>query len=415
MNLTTFLASAGACTAVLALTGSPAPAAGALLQADWVIPAGTSLPYDTSTGPATLRYGRVVIEAGASLVVRGTRPFALECSELVVEGELDLRGEDSIGVATLNTTNQPEVGAVGGAAGGQGGTGSAVTNASTPKGRPGAGSLGVGIGGEGGESSYSAQGSHARRAAGGGGGRLAADRPAHPVPSDPSNLGLVATAGKDGSPTGLGAVSQLAPAVGGAAGPAVFSDPDPSNDFWGRMRTPAGFVLGEAQRPSGGHGGGAGGDASNTDDYPAVFSPSGDEKGAGGGGGGGLAVIKARRIVVGAAGRIVADGGDGGGGENTIFFDRIGGGSGAGSGGWLVLQALEIDLSAAQEDALSALGGRGGVGANNVLDAIGAGGNGGPGVIQLHTPDGTASGVLLPAGRTVGDLTTPGAYVLLPL
>jgi len=165
----------------------------------------------------------------------------------------------------------------------------------------------------------------------------------------------------------------------------------------------------------GGRGGGAGGDASLGATFPgALFQPGGDEKGAGGGGGGGLLLVNARVIRVGPTGSVRADGGDGGGGENTFFFDRIGGGSGAGSGGWIILQALQFDLSAAGPDALRALGGRGGRGRNDVHDVQGAGGNGGPGVIQLHTPDGTPGALRLPAGLGLADLTAPDAVVLLP-
>ncbi|MEZ6015471.1 MAG: hypothetical protein R3F49_10180 [Planctomycetota bacterium] len=382
---------------------------------DWVIPAGTTVSYDTSATVRPLRFASVIIEADARLVVRGDNPLSIICAELVVDGVLDVSGDASSGVLTLNTTNQPEPGAAGGPGGGAGGTGSANTSAQTPMGLPGLTFEGLGSGGDGGESAFALGAANARRAAGGGGGRLAADVLLHPNPLDPSNLGLVATGGFSGNMQGLGALSQSQAAQGGAAGAAFFSDGDATNDFWGRRATLFGVQQGEAPRPTGGRGGGAGGDASRSGIYPSpTFLVGGDEKGAGGGGGGGLLLVNARRISIGAGGQILANGGDGGGGENTLFFDRIGGGSGAGSGGWIILQAVEFDLSRAGADALQALGGRGGRGAQNVYDVEGAGGNGGPGVIQLHTPTGTLSGTHLPSGASLDDLCAPDAYVLLP-
>ena len=385
---------------------------------DWIIPAGTVVQYQTDPFSSPLFFNRVVIEPGATLRVQGSWPLSLVCAELEVHGTLEASGDDSLGVLTLNTTNQPEVGALAGAGGGDGGTGSAATNASTALGGPGSPSLftGSGIGGFGGESSFGLGGTDVRRGAGGGGGRLAADDPQVNVPLDPQNLGYVATDGFDGGPLGTSAFTLQGPARGGTAGDSYFVDSDPTNDFWGLQVLPSGAsVRGEARRPTGGRGGGAGGDASSTAVFPSPFVPTGDEKGAGGGGGGGLVLIKARRIVIGSEGRIRADGGDGGGGENTFFFDRVGGGSGGGSGGWIALDALEFDLSLASEDAITALGGRGGVGRQDRHDVVGAGGNGGPGVVQLHTVDGSASSIALPVGRSVEDLTAPNAYLLLPI
>lgn len=382
---------------------------------DWIIPAGTTVVHDTTATNRPLFFSSVVIESNARLVVIGANPFSLVCAELRIEGELDLSGRSSDGVVTLNTTNQPEEGAPGGPGGGAGGTGSAEQHASTPMGLPGLAFMAMGLGGLGGETGYALGPIDRRRGAGGGGGRLAADQPQHPSPLDPANHGFVATPGFSGNPLGLGAVSQSLPAAGGAAGAPFFVDGDATNDFWGRRATPSGVQSGEVGRPTGGRGGGAGGDASATATFPAPFTPSGDEKGAGGGGGGGLGLVHARRITLGAGGRILANGGDGGHGEHNLFFNAVGGGSGAGSGGWLVLQALDFDLTLAGVDALSALGGRGGAGRNMAPDVEGAGGNGGPGVIQLHTPDGTAAAIRLPAGRSLDDLTAPHAHVLLPI
>ncbi|MEM9381498.1 MAG: hypothetical protein AAGB93_16205 [Planctomycetota bacterium] len=402
-------------TAAAALAAAPS----ALAQ-DLVVPSGETVVVDT-TRTNQLEVSRLVIERDGVLRIVGRRAFSVTAAEIVIDGTLDASGADSIGVATLNTTNQPELGAPGWAGGGSGGTGSVVTTQSTPIGLNGFGSFNTGNGpmlggGLGGETSFHPSSKDSRRGAGGGGGALAANQPVSADPLAPENLGLVATGGFDGGLGGTGAVSGVGPAAGGGAGTPIFFDADPSNDFWGERIVGSTLVVGEAGRPFPGRGGGAGGDASQTASFPIVpFSPFGDEKGAGGGGGGGLVLLHARRIAIGAQGHLIADGGSGGGGENVIFFDRVGGGSGGGSGGWVVLEALQIDLSAAGDDAISALGGRGGVGREDAHDVVGAGGNGGPGVIQLHTPSGSDDEILLPAGKTVGDLSAPDGIVLLPI
>lgn len=404
--------------ATLTLLGC-ALAQGTLAQ-DLIVSSGSTVIYDTDVlGRA--RYGRVEIQPGATLRVVGSAPFNVVATEVVIDGLLDASGAHALDVATLNTTNQPEAGAAGALGAGDGGTGSFLIDASTPRGGAGLGSNNlfegpVVGGGAGGEASFSTLGRDARRGAGGGGGALARSQPVAANPLDPANRGLVATAGFDGGGAGTGAIGQSGPASGGAAGLPVFIDGNGDNDFWGRRLAPAGIVVGEARRPVAGRGGGAGGDGVTSDVFPPVsFSPFGDEKGAGGGAGGGLVAILARRIVIGPSGALRADGGEGAGGENSLFFDRVGGGSGGGSGGWLVLDALQIDLRLASHDAITALGGRGGEGRNNLHDVVGAGGNGGPGVIQLHVPSGTSGEILLRPGVSLGELTAPRSHVLLPI
>jgi len=409
-----------------ALTLAPLATAVALapvsLAQDYVVPAGTTVVYDTDIAPS-VKYRLFEVQEGATLRVRGSRPFAITASRVVVDGLVDASGVDSIGVATLNTTTLPEIGADGTAGGGRGGTGSAMFTQSTALGGDGFGAFTLlsGVpagGGGGGESSFApaAAGAESRRAAGGGGGALALDQPFAPMPLDPANRGLVATGGFRGSLDATGAINMLVEAQGGRAGDALFVDMDPLNDFWGEKVTPAGNIVGEVQRPEPGRGGGGGGDAVPSAVFPNPnFSPVADEKGAGGGGGGGLVVFRARTFVIGPEGRIVADGGDGGGGENTFFFDRIGGGSGGGSGGWIVVDALLIDLRQARPDAFSALGGRGGVGANDQHDVEGAGGNGGPGVIQFSTQSGLEAEILRTPGVTVDDVCSPRPHVVLPV
>lgn len=278
-------------------------------------------------------------------------------------------------------------------------------------------------------------------------------------------IGLDAEAGFAGGPNGTGAVSRTRRAQGGAIGPAPFADRDDQNDFFGFMRVGNGLLRGELSTPWAGAGGGGGGDAVRSDSFPLTpFSSTGDEKGAGAGGGAGaLVVIAGKQIVVTESGTISADGGQGGGGENTSFFDRVGGGSGGGSGGHIVLQSpvfVQIDgIAPGAGDSyldgdgvhaprpISARGGEGGAGNQNrgganeggealwrcdaiPLDVfegtdmpprettcftslpdigdregpvVGAGGDGSPGLIQIHVPN-VATDLRL-RGLKDGDLT----------
>jgi len=130
------------------------------------------------------------------------------------------------------------------------------------------------------------------------------------------------------------------------------------------------LVKGELTKALGGAGGGAGGDATHSPD--GVYPPqelinNHQDKGAGGGGGAGaITILALGDIEVSNTGSITAIGGFGTGGENTAGTNRVGGGSGGGSGGHIILQtASRIDLSAASSSlkALNARGGQGGEGA----------------------------------------------------
>jgi len=403
----------------------------------------------------------------STLIIQGPNPCTILASGWVkVEGEISVRGTDSPGVIQFNNTSTPEEGAPGQAGGGDGGDGSYLTNQSTPRGGRGNGAFNAANGGgQGGETSYANTGKNDRRGSGGGGGRFGPD-----IMYDFNGelalchtlVGLDAEPGAPGGPGGLGAESQSERAQGGEIGPGPFVDESSSNDFYGRMLTASGeVVLGELPRVWGGSGGGGGGDAVNSDSFPLVpWNPQGDEKGCGGGGGGGgLRILAVGPIDVGRddglagiPGSIAVDGGDGGAGENTNYFDRVGGGSGGGSAGHLVLSSADkiVVWGIAQNSAgwyrddpiqsthrarpLSALGGQGGAGnqswggANEngpttwLCDAVpnshlinnnqppksggtgcyqafpdkndpsgfpvtGAGGDGGPGIIQLHVED----------------------------
>ncbi len=402
------------------------------------------------------------VAAGGILKIQGQNPVTLLASGFVeINGTIEISGTDSRGVGSLNTTNIPEPGATGIAGGGKGGTGSPLTNSSSPKGTSGQGAFGQpDVGGQGGEATFwtGGQGSlDARRGTGGGGGRLGPDQfsATNPALLDQSFIGLDAEKGFNNlfitTPLPIGAVSGQAPPTGGAAGPSPFTDQTPTNDFFGAAFDipTATVILGELTRPWAGAGGGGGGDAcwSNGAPFPVVpFDIGGDEKAAGGGGGGGsLQVLALGNISFGPTGVLKCRGGTGGGGENTNFLDRVGGGSGGASGGHVVLQtAGKIDfrlVTGLTSVAILATGGQGGAGKDNfggaqignggsletppILDACpaagtpatcagpisGAGGDGGPGIIQLHTPNGLGGGdILLPITnpqKTLADLCKP--------
>jgi hypothetical protein len=323
---------------------------------------------------------------------------------------------------------------------------------------------GGGEGGEGGWSPTST--STNRRAAGGGGGVFGHDMPANTPGAfcvDQTIYGLDAESGFTGGPNSFSTQdTSRQPPWGGHVGPSPFTDiGGTDDDFLGTKRKDFGttgetLVTGELLSAHAGAGGGAGGDATRvpSGSYPpADLIPADSDKGCGGGGGAGaLTILALGDITVGSTGSITAIGGHGSGGENTSGTNRIGGGSGGGSGGHLILQtAAQIDLSAVPTGfkAIDARGGEGGVGADNnggadeneqvqvrrdakhdgtpgadnpwipELDAIcvaytnslvtgqtwivrGAGGDGGPGVIQMHV--GNLSGA-----DSTHDIKYPGA------
>jgi len=334
-------------------------------------------------------------------------------------------------------------------------------------------------GGRGGEAGWSASVLvERRRGAGGGGGRLAADVAAGAGGTgafEQRRIGFDAEPGfaEGATPNDIadnGAIGGPGGPTGGATGLSPFTDADADNDFFGsRFTVGANTVkIGELTRPWAGAGGGGGGDAAQITNgsFPAPWVPTGDEKGAGGGGGGGsVHVLALGSIRFGPNGRIQARGGIGGGGENTSLLDRVGGGSGGGSGGHVVLQtAAQIDfrskavvdiantatsgsLDTPQNNwAINVLGGQGGAGAGDlgggffqsptgqretlpINDACpagipntacrgliqGAGGDGGPGLIQLHTPGGRVGTLLTDDVLVSGAATLAGLCAPAPI
>ncbi len=406
-------------------------------------------PLTVVGGVVTVRH--FYVEEGGVLKIEGANPFVLEASgDVWIRGRVIADGQSNLGVNTLNTTNIPEPGAPGHAGGGRGGAGSPQTASSSPRGGNGEGAFGLpNAGGQGGEAGWSnAATIERRRGAGGGGGRTGANVYFNVTQFEQRRIGYDAEPGFSRGASinqvaDNGAISGPGGPLGGAVGASPFLDGDSNNDFFGVARDDVSgrFTVGELARPWAGAGGGGGGDSSfvASGSWPNTpFDPSGDEKGAGGGGGGGsVHVIALGSILFGDLGQISARGGLGGGGENTTFLNRVGAGSGGGSGGHVVLEtAVRIDLrakvavnlddlnttvpsSAANNWAINVLGGQGGAGAGDLGGAIqspmgqretaptndacplgypmsgqnacrglvqGAGGDGGPGIIQLHTP-----------------------------
>jgi hypothetical protein len=345
-----------------------------------------------------------------------------------------------------------------------------LTTASTPKGGNGYGAWNTSDrGGVGGETGWvnSSTLEASRRGAGGGGGvfgpNIAAVTGAVGA-FDQRRIGFDAEKGFDNALGVNGALTGTPGPFGGAAGPSPFTDPNPNNNFYGTQfdNTTNTLIVGELLRPWAGAGGGGGGDASTVPanmTFPGPWSPTGDEKGSGGAGGGGsVHVMALGPIIFGVNGQLASRGGFGGGGENSIYLNRVGGGSGGGSGGHVILQSSStIDFSAKAavvwtnpQDinfAIDCRGGNGGAGADDIGGATqttqgqretlplqdacptgylttgtngcrglvnGAGGDGGPGLIQLHTSTGNvgqlAAGadIILPAGgATLRDICAP--------
>jgi hypothetical protein len=389
-------------------------------QTGLVVPAGTTMVYDTAQGP--LIVSELIIEQGATLRAIGSAPFELVATRRIhLDGVLDASGQHAPDVFMLVSANIPKAPGRGGPGGGAGGLGSPSktgSDAGGDNGQPGLGAPALSAG-QGGNSGYNSSSTdNNRRPGGGGGGRLAADEAISGSPFAAANLGLSASSGANGGVNATDAKTGIKPPKGGAVGQSVFQDGNPNNDFFGvALDAQSGsLVLGELSAPVGGSGGGAGGDAIQFATFPQIpWNLNNEEAGAGGGGGGGVARLRTRQLSLGPTGRILANGGDGARGESTNGINNVAGGSGGGSGGMLIIQALQMDLSQASPDCLSARGGRGGPGQGNVYgQGTNAGGMGGPGLIQLHNANPLTS-VILPAGLDLADLSAPNAKLLLPL
>ena len=282
---------------------------------------------------------------------------------------------------------------------------------------------------------------------------------------DQTLVGLDAEDGFPGAMTASSAIRNEPMPWGGHFGAKPFFNPNDTpaereDDFFGikvkgfNTAQPT-LMVGELPTPWAGAGGGAGGDSINSNTYPPPsFIFNQHQKGCGGGGGAGSLHIQALgSIVFASTGRIEARGGSGGRGESFTWQAAIGGGSGGGSGGHIILEtASTLDLSQLAPNTLAivARGGQGGAAATGttpafmdlggasetgettpLLDAIhnggptdnpfsvngcptsqpfytGAGGDGGPGIVQIHVSN-IVTDILYPAGgaNTLGNLCKP--------
>jgi len=143
--------------------------------------------------------------------------------------------------------------------------------------------------------------------------------------------------------------------------------------------------LGRAWAGAGG--GGGGNAVTSASFPNPNWTPAGDEKGAGGGGGGGsLTILCLGEVIFGPNGRIDARGGTGGGGENSSGTNRIGGGSGGGSGGHVIIQVGRT-ISFAQTRTNQLLErDKGGIWTRGGQGGEGKGGLGGAGPDSVETP-----------------------------
>lgn len=246
---------------------------------------------------------------------------------------------------------------------------------------------------------------------------------------------------------------------GGKAGPTIFSnDGVTANDFWGtRINADGSVTQGELLVPWAGSGGGASGDMvvynrDGSEPLPTVFPepnfPNGRitkyRKGAPGGGGGGqVQILAIGDIIIGATGKVWAKGGNGIGGESIGWTYGQVSGSGSGSGGHIILStASKLDLSAIDildgsakgdtqataengdaytlpitdawfSEAIVAIGGRRGWAMSQIQSvdwatksgddgndtyAVGRGGAGSNGIVQIHVPN-IATDIIWPSAR----------------
>lgn len=385
------------------------------------IPAGAVAVYSTHVAES-LVLESIVIEAGGELRLTGHQPFEASVkTEVRIDGLLDASGASGTDIDQLPALCLPALGGSVVLGSGRGGSPAFSTcSQAQASGAPGEGPAGLlpqALGGGPGESATSnSSAPTALRAGSGAGGRFAADLTIVGSPTSADNLGLVALPGAPGHAAATGALSGLSGPMGGVPDTGPFLDGDPNNDFFGVAWDPASgrYIRGELDAPIAGFGGGGAGDGYTSNGYPPPASAVPQAtRGAGGGSGGGLVLIRTREFSVGPVGRVVLNGGRGGFGQPSGVSDPAAGASGGGgSGGMLLVQATRFDLSEATPDALSARGGRGGGLLSDHPDDH-AGGSGGPGLIQLHTWD--PSGIALPEGVNLDDLSTPNAKVLLPL
>ena len=441
---------------------------------DWVVSGAAILDtsFDVITNPVgdqievvggIVRLRNLFVPFGARIVAQGPNPLVIEASgRITVAGEIAVDGADA-SYSTGYNPAYPQYGGVGACGGGSGGAASPSSTGSDPQGEAGYGPGNAEDGGgEGGHASFGTIAPESRRGGGGGGGILTTKTHSIPfavgAPPWPVPLGLN---GGNGGPATTGVsdcVDFALPVDGGAFGPDVFVDPDPTNDFFGRQFVAGGSPLaGELASLVAGQGGGGGGDAvfysaatpsPNCLDNPQWNLNPGDRKGGGGGGGAGILVLRALGpVVIKSTGKLSAKGGSGGFGQSILFINPAGGGGGGGSGGMIVVESADasdpdpgipgnpnfpasslpggIRIEGTGIGRIEVRGGDGGLGvdASNQPTTICRGGMGGGGIAQLHTARVNVADapVVSIAGANVTAFSTPtidqagNGHVLLPL
>jgi hypothetical protein len=370
-------------------------------------------PYLVQGGVFVFR--NVTINAGTIVRGAGSKPMLwIVTGDMQIDGELTVRGGDGQSRNVLNSAMYPSPGGVGPCGGGNGGRGSSNSVGPTYPSTEGGFGPNQSAAGGGGGGRMSCVSSCGRGSGGGGGSFATAGDPWYPTPAGVgTSFAQRAGTGGYGCLGTSGSASRVL--AGGAAGPVVFADADPGNDFWGTGVDIASLriVGGELSGPLGGQGGGGGGNLSFASICSAI-NPTwfNDAGGGGGGAGGGVLVIGALgKIVIGASGRIDASGGQGGGGEQA-GSNNHGGGGGGGSGGMVILWAnnyLEFVTKGetfANGDHDFAISADGGASARSsfagtalsgkypplpgpTIDENGSGGFGGLGIVQIMTRPGT--------------------------
>lgn len=325
--------------------------------------------------------------------VIGSHPLRIRASGTIriEEGaRLTVNGQAAPNVNGIDQAHTPSAGGKGWAGAGDGGSGSPNTDRSSPTGQAGFGAFQISaMGGQPGHSAFGA--SQGLRPGGGGGGnwgveeinstgewtsfvygmyaRCQSSDECAPASCESNPPGVFNSKGEPGSSgnrcfqnpapssacfdpvDGLGdpichfdATNSGCLASGGNAGPAIFSDTNPENNFLGRKpKYPQGgrlqIISGELDEIRGGQGGGGGGNAVPGNVFPSGtnFSTN-DIRGAGGGGGGGALILEALGEIS-IDGLVFANGGDGGAPEQDLFHFQGGGGGGGGAGGLIVVES----------------------------------------------------------------------------
>jgi hypothetical protein len=334
----------GSVTAVLTMAGGDGS------NGDLRPTVNTTLDTDSPLAPdGVFQFRSVLIPAGVTVTVRGSRPAVLRCrGDATIDGVIALAGGGGDAAETqLNASLPVRAGGAAGAGGGRGGD----SSTSALYGLPGGSGGDASGGGTGGGGGYETSGASMYSFAGGGAG------------------GGHAASGTAGGPGSYPTPGSGWNGAGGSAGLAGGTPPNSAITNGGRQFTAAG-----------GAGGGAGGNNH--------YTPYGHRtSGAGGGGGGGALLLTAAGSIR-VSGRIEAQGGTGGSAvsANSYFGGSPGGG---GAGGSIVLfSQAGLDVAGA---VLNALGGPGGSTAGAFY--IGTAGSGSDGFLRLEDADGAIAGL----------------------